>query len=185
MDINTKQRPVPNELLLDIKRLAETENNQEALLREIFDLFHKDPHSPLQGLMSPTRKQKQKISRVTFNAALNSAWKTFDGDDAKHIYEVLGTYLHAWKGYLRTHNAEKNITNPTLFRAMILLFPMVAERVSDRYEGRFTVDNFSDALKPVFSGVKKNDIKTPGQSLIALYDNFRKLLESGFSLSKR
>jgi len=65
MDINTKQRPVPNELLLDIKRLADTESGSEALYRDVFDLFDKDPNSPLFGLMSPTEKKKGKISRVT------------------------------------------------------------------------------------------------------------------------
>ncbi len=185
MDINTKQRPVPNELLLDIKRLAETENNQEALLREVFDLFHKDPNSPLQGMMSPSRRQRQKISRVTFNAALNSIWKTFEGDDAIHIYEVLGAYLHAWRSCLRAHNAEQNIANPTLLRGIIQLFPMVAERVSDRYKGVYVVENFSEVLRPVFSRVRKSDIRSPGQSPFAIYESFRKLLESGFSLSKR
>ena len=37
MDINTKQRPVPPELILDIKRLAETESDVEALLRDVYD----------------------------------------------------------------------------------------------------------------------------------------------------
>jgi DGQHR domain-containing protein len=46
IDINTKQRPVPNELLLDIKRMAETETNVESLLRDVFDLFAKDKNSP-------------------------------------------------------------------------------------------------------------------------------------------
>ena len=41
IDINTKQRPVPNELLLDIKKLAERETDTEQLLREIFDLFNR------------------------------------------------------------------------------------------------------------------------------------------------
>ena len=39
IDINTKQRQVPNELLLDIKQLAEREDGRESLLREIFDRF--------------------------------------------------------------------------------------------------------------------------------------------------
>jgi hypothetical protein len=54
IDINTKQRPVPNELLLDIKKLAEYESDAEALFGEVFDLFDNEPGSPLFGLMSPT-----------------------------------------------------------------------------------------------------------------------------------
>ena len=42
IDINTKQRPVPPQLLLDIKRLAEIEDSSEITLREIFDRFHED-----------------------------------------------------------------------------------------------------------------------------------------------
>ena len=61
MDINTKQRPVPNELLLDIKRLAETETNEESLLRAVFDRFHQEPTSPLFGLMTPSERRKGKI----------------------------------------------------------------------------------------------------------------------------
>src|SRR5262245_32254063 len=34
-DINTNQRPVPNELLLDINRLADTETSEQAMLHDI------------------------------------------------------------------------------------------------------------------------------------------------------
>ena len=46
MDINTKQRPVPSELLLAIKRLAATETPPEKLRRDVFDFFEKEPGSP-------------------------------------------------------------------------------------------------------------------------------------------
>src|SRR5579863_5983504 len=45
IDINTKQRPVPNELLLDIKKLAEYESDVEKRLGEVFDLFKDRPDS--------------------------------------------------------------------------------------------------------------------------------------------
>ena len=68
IDINTKQRPVPNELLLDIKALAEYENNDESYQRKIFDLFKDEPTSALFGMLSSASKATDKISRVTFNA---------------------------------------------------------------------------------------------------------------------
>ncbi|MDQ6869218.1 MAG: hypothetical protein M3178_12815 [Pseudomonadota bacterium] len=43
---------------------------------------------------------------------------------------------------------ELNITNPTLFRALILLFPPVAERVSDRYANDFSVAHFDEIVRP-------------------------------------
>ena len=46
IDINTKQRPVPNELLLDIKSLAEYENDEEERMRGLFDTFNTDVGGP-------------------------------------------------------------------------------------------------------------------------------------------
>ena len=66
IDINTKQRPVPNELLLDIKKLAEYENTTEELSGKVFDLFNTETDSPLLGLLSSAERVKGKISRVTF-----------------------------------------------------------------------------------------------------------------------
>src|ERR1700733_6377195 len=77
IDINTKQRPVPNELLLDIKRMAETETEVESLARDVFDLFANREDSPLRGLMSPSSKARGKLSRVTFNTALKPIFSTF------------------------------------------------------------------------------------------------------------
>ena len=129
IDINTKQRPVPNELLLDIKRMAETETDVEALLRDVFDLFAKERDSPLLGLMSPSTRSRGKLSRVTFNTALRPIWNTFAGNPAEFVYQALSSYLHVWLPILRRNDAGKNISNPTLFRAIMLLFPAVAERV--------------------------------------------------------
>lgn len=63
IDINTKQRPVSNELLLDIRKLAEYESDVEQLLGKVFDLFSDRPESPLLGLMSSASKATGKISR--------------------------------------------------------------------------------------------------------------------------
>lgn len=59
IDVNTKQRPVPNELLLDIRKLAEYRNDLETKLGDIFDLFATDPSSPLLGLMSPSKRKNR------------------------------------------------------------------------------------------------------------------------------
>jgi DGQHR domain-containing protein len=184
MDINTKQRPVPNELLLAIKRLAETETSQEALLRDIFDSFDKEADSPLVGLLSPAERKGGKISRVTFNAALKPIFAAFEGSDSTRAFEVLSAYVQAWMSGLRDRDQEGKITNPTLFRAIMLLFPAVAEKVSDRYGEEFSADNFVEVLRPVISRTKKSQLETPGNSPSELYDTLRKQLESGFSLGR-
>ena len=160
IDINTKQRPVPNELLLDIKRMAETETDVEALLRDVFDLFAKNRTSPLLGLMSSAARSRGKISRVTFNTALRPIWNAFAGNPAEFVYQALSAYLRVWLPALRRSDAERNITNPTLFRAIMLLFPAAAERVSDRHGEEYTAEHFSEILDFFFSRIKKSDLDT-------------------------
>ncbi len=79
IDINTKQRPVPNELLLDIKALAKNENDDERLLREVFDEFFSGSDSVLLGRLSKATKASSKISRVTFNLAAKPLMPVFSG----------------------------------------------------------------------------------------------------------
>jgi DGQHR domain-containing protein len=184
IDINTKQRPVPNELLLDIKRLADTETDVESLLRDVFDLFYKENDSPLLGLLSPSTRSRGKLSRVTFNTALRPIWNSFAGNEADFVYEALSAYLHAWIPVLRRNDAEANTTNPTLFRAIMLLFPAVAERVSYRHGEKYTVEHFSEVLDPFFARIKRIDLKRPGGSPVSLHENFKKALEAGFSIGR-
>jgi DGQHR domain-containing protein len=184
IDINTKQRPVPNELLLDIKRLADTETDVESLLRDVFDLFEKESDSPLLGLMSPSTRSRGKLSRVTFNTALRPIWNSFAGNEADFVYGALSAYLHAWIPALRKNDAETNITNPTLFRAIVLLFPAVAERVSYRHGEEYTAEHFSEVLDPFFARIKRIDLKRPGGSPVSLHENFKKALEAGFAIGR-
>lgn len=184
MDINTKQRPVPNELILDIKRLAETESDTDALLRDVFDSFDKDPSSPLFGLMSPSERKKDRISRVTFNRALKSIYDSFADEDAEYVYDVLGAYLHACFSGLRGHKLEAQITNPTLFYALIMLFPTIAERVADRHNSDFSVANFNEIVSKVFERMKTNELSNPGKSTTALHEVFKKALRTGFTIRR-
>jgi DGQHR domain-containing protein len=184
MDINTKQRPVPPELLLDIRRLSETESAAEALLHNVFDLFSGDADSVLAGLLSASERRKGKISRVTFNAALKSIDGAFVDAEAADVYRVLNAYLRACLNGLRFHGAETNIANPALFKALVLLFANVAERVSDRHGGRYTVQNFEEVLGPFFRRLKKSDLPKPATGHLALYESYRKTLSSGFSLKQ-
>ncbi len=184
MDINTKQRPVPNELILDIKRLADTESNTEGLLRDVFDAFDKNASSPLLGLMSPSERKKGKISRVTFNRALKNIYDSFADEEADYVYDVLSSYMQACLSGLRAHKVENQITNPTVFYAIMMLFPNIAERVADRHDKEFTVGNFSEIVGPVFGRIKRNELSSPGKSPTALYEIFKKALKSGFTIRR-
>jgi DGQHR domain-containing protein len=184
MDINTKQRPVPPELLLDIRRLSEIETAAEALLHDVFDLFATQEDSVLSGLLSPSERRKGKISRVTFNAALKSIDDAFVDARARDVYDVLNAYWQACLAGLRLHGAEENLTNSALFKALTMLFMNAAERVSDRHGGSYTVQNFEEVLMPFFRRLKKGDLPRAGLGHLALYENYRRGLSAGFSLKQ-
>lgn len=182
MDINTKQRPVPNELILDIKRFAETESDSEALMRDVFDSFEKNADSPLLGLMSPSERKKGKLSRVTFNNAMKAIFESFTGASADYVYQVLSAYILCCKSGLREHALEELMSNPTVFKALMLLFPTVAERVNDRHPNEFTVSHFDEIVTPMFQRLKRSDLANPGKSPTPLYETFKKALRSGFTI---
>ncbi len=95
IDINTKQRPVPNELLLDIKHLADMETDVDTLFRELFDMFNKDRQSVLFGLLSPHERTTGKVSRTTFNSAFSSVSELMEGKSTDELYPVFNAYFWA------------------------------------------------------------------------------------------
>lgn len=182
IDINTKQRPVPNELLLDIKQLAEYESNEEKLLRELFDEFSQDQNSPLVGLMSAASRKNDRLSRVTFNAAVKPVLKIFSTRSVETIYPALRNYLDAFCTGLRELGQEKTITSPIVFRASLELFPEVAERVHARHGSRFREAQFSEELSPMFSRAKASWFSNPPRSHKELASDLSKSLKSAFSI---
>jgi hypothetical protein len=151
-------------------------------MRDVFDTFNSAPESPLFGLMSPFERKKGKISRVTFNGALKPVLDTFSGADTDYVYQVLAAYFRACLSGLRQNNLDDIITNPTMFKALAFLFPLIAEKVSDRHGSNFTVTHFESVLMPMFERVRKGDLANPGKSPAALVDIFKKGLRTGFTI---
>jgi len=181
IDINTKQRPVSPELLLDIKKLAEYESNAERLLGEVFDHFLVDPTSPLYGLLSPTDKTKGKITRVTFNISLRALLDTFGNSSSEEIFAALSPYVRAFREGCERVNASNAIVNATVFRAMMLLFLEVGQKVKDRF-GRYTTDNFTNVLTPCFQRTRTNELIKPPRSYKDLYDKLNNSLKQTYTL---
>lgn len=182
IDINTKQRPVSNELLLDIRKLAEYENDVEHLLGKVFDLFTERPDSPLVGLLSSASKATGKISRVSFYAAFKPLLPAFENADEETVYQATSAYLTAFLSGLDKIKATESLVNPTVLRAVLQLFTEVAQRVKLKYGSTYTVENFSDILAPVFERVKASNFLKPGRSVKDLYTTLSKVLLTGFSL---
>ena len=176
VDINTKQRPVPTELVLDIKSLAEYENNIDSFCRKIFDLFNERSDSALLGLMSPAERKSGKISRVTFNAAIKPIYGVFGEREEEEIYNFLNAYLKTIiSGFQK--KGILSIGKPTIFKAIIQFFP-IAARLSD---GEYSVERFSSTLAPLFSSVSPSKVNK-GTSIKAIVDHFSDCVNRGFTV---
>jgi len=181
IDINTKQKPVPNELLFDIKNLAEYENDSETFLREIFDLFHENPNSILLGLTSSAEKSRTKLSRVTFNSAVVLITKYFGDKEPGEVYDICNNYLIAVYSGLRKLGIERHITNSIVFKATISVFPHIAQRTKDKYSN-YLSESFSEILAPLFIKLKPTKITKPGSSYKDLSTYLLDCLKTDFTL---
>jgi DGQHR domain-containing protein len=174
IDINTKQRPVPNALLLDIKSLAEIESDSEATLREIFDDFDTKLNSALKSITSRHDSATGKINRVTFNSAVKPLLAQFPTRSPDRIYEILNSYLSAIAVHLADKSSEPLLAKPVLFRAFVGLFPTVATRVKDKFDGQYTAENFESILGAIFHHFPKARLTKPGSSWVTLRDYLEK-----------
>ncbi|MDH4378393.1 MAG: DGQHR domain-containing protein [Vampirovibrionales bacterium] len=182
IDINTKQKPVPNELLLDIKYLAEIETNSENILRELFNNFNSNSNSSLFGLLSPHGKGKNKISRTTFNSAFQSISDSISNRDVVELYEIFNAYFSSIYMLLKKIGADESLINPIIFRSLVAFFPEVASRVKDRFEGEYTKTNFREVLEPAFNKVSKIKFLKPGRSYKDIHEQLSNSLIKSFSL---
>jgi DGQHR domain-containing protein len=182
IDINTKQRPVPAQLLLDIKQLAEIEDESEMILRDLFDTFDASIGSILNDLMTPHETAKNKLTRVTFNAAVKPLLEIFTGRQVSEIYEILNAYLGAVAEGIDTKADGPALARPVVFRAVLGLFPAVAQRVQDKFDSDYSMENFHEVIEPIFTRMPRSKIDKPGTSWVALRDYFEKRLRSKLSL---
>jgi DGQHR domain-containing protein len=180
IDINTKQRPVSNELLLDIKKLADDENDDEVMLGELFDSFNSDQASPLMGMLSSSKRQTGKLSRVTFYAAVKPILGIFGNRSNSFIYPALRGYLHAFSMGLTSLGVHDSLVNPTVFRAIFEIFPEVAQRVVDRRGPSFKEEAFQEILFSLFEKTRAIKFSKPPRSHKELAIDLSKSLKAGF-----
>jgi DGQHR domain-containing protein len=182
IDINSKQRGVPNELLLDIKQLADYEDNEEQLMREVFDLFNKEPESAFLNKFSAASRAQKKITRVTFNNSFKHLMGLFRGKDSDEIYSILNNYFIAFKSGLSEIDCENTLLSSIVFRAVSGFFPFAASKLKDRHGADYTVDNFYDSMEGMFSKIKPTKFKKPGNSYKSIIDYLEANIKSEFSL---
>jgi DGQHR domain-containing protein len=182
IDINTKQRPVPSQLLLDIKHLADIENSSETRLREIFDMFNNDLTSAMAGAMAPFESAPNKITRVTFNSAVKPMLELLAGREPAEIFQILNHYLTAIANCLVGKTNQHVLAKPVVFRALLGLFPSVAQRVHDKFSAQYTAENFSFFIAPVFAKLPMKRLESPGTSWTDLRTYLEKRLRDKTTL---
>ncbi|WP_062063388.1 DGQHR domain-containing protein [Cellvibrio sp. OA-2007] len=183
IDINSKQKGVPPELLLDIKKLADYENSQEEFLRGIFDLFLEETGSALYGKLSPSSKIKGKITRSTFNTAIKPLAKIFGGKSESEIYGILNNYFIAFsEAILTKHDATEYLYSATFFKGVCGFFPIVAEKVKDRFGAIYNADNFFHFLEKVGRNIKASKLKISGSAHVPLVAILESCLKDEFKL---
>lgn len=133
IDINTLQRAVPKELLLDIKKLAERENDDEILLNDLFTNFEISGDSYLVNRLSRFDKQKGKISKVTFYDSMRPILKEFNINDVDRLYRIMNSYFQAAHDIARENGVELSefITRATAFKILVSHARAIITVVSD------------------------------------------------------
>ncbi|KQM86410.1 hypothetical protein ASE67_11360 [Sphingomonas sp. Leaf23] len=182
IDVNTKQRPVPNELLLDIKKLADYEDDQEKLLGRLFDLFHESASSPLLGMMSSAAKRKGFISRVTFNHGVRPLLPLVSSLQTVEVYRILANYVRSVTSASQIHERGVNIVDPTTFRGFMLTFPSVTQRVQEKYGKEYAEEQFFDVVAPMIERVSPAKLIKAGNSPKAVAQILEDALKPRFSL---
>jgi DGQHR domain-containing protein len=121
IDINTLQRPVPKELLLDIKRLAERESQDEEMLDDLFTSFENEKDSYLLNKLSRFDKKSGKISKVTFYDSIKGIIKDFDITSTARLYRILNAYFNAASDVARENDfsLDSVITKAIVFKVMV------------------------------------------------------------------
>lgn len=182
IDINTKQKPVPSELLLDIKQLAELEGDTESLLRDLFNQFQKDNYSVLAGKLSPSEKTKGKISRTTFNTSFSNIIGVLGNKPSTELFDIFNGYLGAMIEMLDRAGVKNEITTPNIFKGIISFFPEVASRVKYRFDSEYSYDNFLEIIEPVYPALNKATITKSKASYKKLLDAFNSSMAKNFQL---
>ena len=164
IDINTLQKSVPNELLLDIKKLAETETETEAQTNSVFDYYDTTPYAFLYGLLSRMEKAPDKITRATFLAAFKPLIKQYSQIELDRLIHIYDAYLQGFSAAVpQGVDFRICISKAVVFRAVSAVFPLVARLVGFKHNKNYTAANFEDSLKAIRS-LKRNQFINPGSS---------------------
>ena len=128
--------------------------------------------------MSPAKARKNCISRVTFNAAVKPILSLFGEAANIDVYKILASYFTAFRSGSESNKLGIPLTNPIVFRAILQVFPELAQRVKDKNGPNYSSDNFLAAMSDMFRRVKPSVAKDPGSSASVYAKHFQDALKT-------
>lgn len=129
IDINTTQKGVSPALLIDLKKMANKENDIESKQRELFDYLNSVP--PLAGLLSPSKSVVGKISRKAFNEATLKIFDStyFANTSIETIEKAVVNYLTAVDNiFVMSKSKEARLNKAVIFKAIFNIFNEVIQK---------------------------------------------------------
>lgn len=183
IDINSKQRGVPTELLLDIKKMAQYESDNEQYLRELFDMFSEESDSILYNKLSASKRVQGKITRSVFNTALKPLVKLFGSKSPDEIYEIYNSYLSAChEGIFIHHDIEKQMFNTTIFKALAGFFPIITSKVKDKFGAIYSVDNYYEFTSIIAQRIRLIKLTETSNAYKPIVEHLEESLKMEFTL---
>lgn len=167
VDINSTQKEVPPELILDVKRLLQRESAEEKRYSAIFELFYSRDDSILKGYLARAERETRKITRRTFNNSIAELLSDMLADIENDIsYTIINNYLFAFKKVLHSIDSSSNdiVTRVTVFQACMSVSKYVIEKTHNKHEGRLTIDAFADIIGVLTDNLPKSVVQRPGNS---------------------
>lgn len=179
VDINSTQKEVPRDLILDVKRLLQKESEEERRCSEIFELFYSKEDSILKDHLARAERQNGKITRRIFNNSISELLSDMleeipDGD----AYTIINNYLSALKMVLSSIDVsgEEIVTRITVFQACMSISKYVIEKTHNKFDGRLTIDSFEETLSVLKQNLSRGIVQRPGNSYRKLSEHFMNAL---------
>lgn len=175
IDINENQKKVPDELILDVKRLLEKETEDERICGELFAMFLSNSSSSLNQYINLGENKRGNLSRIVFYNSVSPLIKnTLHKYDTKTKFEIINNYLNAFNYTFNCISDSLNgcIGKTVIFQALMNISDFI---INLTYSSSKKLDfkSFCDTLNPIISNMSENTVKKPGKSYKAFSEKIK------------
>jgi len=149
IDINTNQKGVNPNLLLDIKGLAGKESNLEERQTKLFNLLNEN--SPLINKLLATSSKVGYISKKVFNESTKEFLENgfFADKEINYVYQGFNNYLIAAElVFTESENEKAKLTTANIFEALCIIFNDCIDKSFQLYNN-LKVENLQSILQPI------------------------------------